>query len=144
MKRKKSRLRGAAFFLAICTSIFSACFCVLLMAGEYYSARYKVDAHNRELQGWEACRQLEPTYYKANSEAVSDCISSLEEARGNFWVKLPRAHLGGFFVLASLASATGGYLATWLVVWLGGLGIYRFFQWLVLCLRGKPKKQVNS
>ena len=66
-------------FLSMCVSVFSACFCVLLMAGEYYTARNKLDIYNKEFQGWEACRQTEPTYFKANTEAVSSCLENLEE-----------------------------------------------------------------
>jgi len=142
--KQKGRLRGITSFLAICASVFSASFCVLLMAGEYQSARYKLEMYNREFQGWQACQQTKPTYFKANAEAVNSCIKTLGEARDNFWVKLPKAQLAGLFVLAVLASATGGYVATWVVVWFGSLGIYRFIRWLALCFRGKPNTQVNT
>ncbi len=131
----KGKLRGVTFFLAISASLFSASFCVLLMAGEYQSARYRLDKYNEEFQGWEACQQTKPAYFKANAEAVSSCLKSLDEARGNFWVKLPKTQLAGLFLLAVLGSAAGGYLITWLVVWFGGLGIYRFLKWLALCFR---------
>jgi hypothetical protein len=114
------------------------------MAGEYHSARFELDTHSRELQGWEACRQTKPAYFKANEEAVSSCLKSLDEARGNFWVKLPKAQLAGLFALASLGSAAGGYLAAWVVVWLGGLGIHRFIRWLALCFRLYPNRQMSS
>jgi hypothetical protein len=143
MKRKRV-LHGTTFFLAICVSAFSLCFCFMLMAGEYYSARKKLDMHNRELQGWEACRQTKPAYVKENAEAVNLCLKSLDEAKGNFWVKLPKAQLVGLFVLGGLGSATGGYLATWAVVWFGGLGIYKCIRWLALSFRRKPKKQLIS
>lgn len=135
--KRKCRLRSVTWFLAICASVLSACFCVLLMADDYYSARYKLDTHSQEFQGWEACRQTEPTYFEANAEAVSACLKSLEEAQDNFWVKLPKAQLIGLFVLAGLGSATGGFLATWAVVWFVGLGIYRFIKLLAFCFRGK-------
>jgi len=133
----KCRLRSVTLFLAICASVFSACFCVLLMADDYYSARYKLDTHSQEFQGWEACRQTKPTYFEANAEAVNTCLESLEEAQDNFWVKLPKAQLIGLFVLAGLGSATGGFLATWAIVWFVGLGIYRFIRLLAFCFRGK-------
>jgi uncharacterized protein HemX len=107
------------------------------MADDYYSARYKLDTHSQEFQGWEACRQTKPTYFEANAEAVSACLKSLEEAQDNFWVKLPKAQLIGLFVLAGLGSATGGFLATWAIVWFVGLGIYRFIRLLAFCFRGK-------
>jgi len=129
------KLHGITFFLAICTSGILACFCILLMAGEYQSARYRLKIHSREFQGWEACKQTKPAYFKDNVEEVTSCIEALNEARDNFWVKLPKAQLAGLFVLAALSSAAGGYLITWLVVWFGGLGIYRFLKWLGLCFR---------
>ncbi len=107
------------------------------MADDYFSARYKLDTHSQEFQGWEACRQTKPAYYEANAEAVNACLESLEEAQDNFWVKLPKAQLIGLFVLAGLGSATGGFLVTWAIVWLVGLGIYRFIRLLMFCFRCK-------
>jgi hypothetical protein len=135
--KRKCGLRSVTLFLAICVSVFSASFCVLLMADAYHSARYKLDTHSQELQGWEACRQTKPAYYEANAEAVNTCRKSLEEAKDNFWVKLPKAQSIGLFVLAGLGSATGGFLATWAIVWFVGLGIYRFIRLLMFCFRVK-------
>jgi len=137
----KGKLRGVTFFLAICASVFSASFCVLLMAGEYQSARYKLDRYNLEFQGWQACQQTKPAYFKANAEAVTSCIKGLNEARGNFWVKLPKTQLAGLFLLAVLASAISGYLTTWLVVWFGCLSIYRFIRWLAFCFRRHSERK---
>ncbi len=131
----KGKVRGITFFLAVCASVFSASFCVLLMAEEYQSARYKLDRYNLEFQGWAACQQTKPAYFKDNADAVSSCLKNLDQARSNFWVKIPKIQLAGLFVLAGLSSATAGYLTTWLVVWFGGLCIYRFIRWLGLCLR---------
>ncbi len=135
MKRKYG-LRKITLFLSICVSVFSACFCVLLMAGEYYTARNKLDIYNTEFQGWEACRQTEPTYFKSNAEAVSSCLNNLEEAKGNFWVTHSKNQIIGLFVLAGLGSAIGGYLAVW-SVWFVGTGIYRFIGWVKLCWQNK-------
>jgi hypothetical protein len=106
------------------------------MAGEYYPARNKMDIYNKELQGWQACRQTEPTYFKANEEAVSSCLKNLEEAKDNFWVKLPKNKAIGLFVLAGLGSAIGGYLVVW-SVWFVCLGICRFIRWMKRCLPSK-------
>lgn len=129
------KLRGVVFFLAICASVFSSSFCILLMAGEYHSARYSLDMHSREFQGWQAFKQTEPAYFKANAEAITSCVKALNEARDNFWVKIPKVQLAGLFLLAGVGSAIGGYSATWIVVWFGGLCIYRFVGWLGLCFR---------
>jgi len=106
------------------------------MASEYYTARNKLDIYSKEFQGWEACRQTEPTYFKANAEAVSNCLNNLEEAKNNFWVKLPKNKRTLLFVSAGLGSAIGGYLAIW-SVWFAGLGIYRFIRWIKLCFQSK-------
>ena len=135
MKRKYG-LRSITLFLSICVSVFSACFCVLLMAGEYYTARHKLDIYSKEFQGWEACRQTEPTYFKSNAEAVSSCLNNLEEAKDNFWVQLPETEIIGLFVLAGLGSAISGYLAVW-SVWFGGTGICRFIRWVKLFWQSK-------
>jgi len=145
--KQKSGLRGVTFFLATLASVLSASCCITFMAVQYSSARTRFDVLNREFQGWQACRQTKPAYYEANKEALSNCIISLDEARRNFWVKLPKVHLLGLFVLSGLGSAIGGYLATWIVVWFGLLSIlsiYRFIRWLALCFRGNPSGQVNT
>jgi len=134
---RKCGLRNVTLFLAICASVLSACFCVLLMADDYFSARYKLDTLSKEFQGWEAFRQTKPAYYEANAEAVNTCLESLEDAKDNFWVKLPKTQSIGLLVLAGLGSATCGFLATWAIVWFVGLGIYRFIRLLAFCFRGK-------
>lgn len=141
--KKQSRLRGFAFFLAICASVISACICVLLMAGEYQSARFELDACNREIQGWEACRQTQPTYYEANSDTVRLCSTNLEQARANFWVKLPKSQLIGLLAAGGLASATAAYLAVYSVVWLVGIAISRFTKAMALTCRGAPRVQIH-
>ena len=135
MKRKYG-LRKITLFLSICVSVFSACFCVLLMAGEYYTARHKLDIYSKESQGWEACRQTEPTYFKSNADTVSSCLNNLEEAKSNFWVTHPKNQIIMLFVLAGLGSAIGGYLFVW-SVWFVGTGVYGFIRWVKLCWQNK-------
>ncbi len=139
--KRKDKLRGITFFLAISVGVFSSSFCVLLMAGEYQSARYELDRYNLEFQGWEACKQTKPAYFKDNAEAVSSCLKSLDQARSNFWVKIPKTQLAGLFVLAVLSSAIGGFLAAWLVIWFGGLCIYKFISWMGLCFRRHSERK---
>ena len=138
MNRKKNDFRKVASFLATCAGITAACICVLLIAGEYHSARSKVKLHNSEVQGWEACRQANPTYYQASENAVSSSKDNLTEARGNFWVKIPKTQLGGILALGGLCSAAAGYLATWAVAVIGRLGLRKFAAWLTLRLQGCP------
>jgi len=139
--KRKFKLRGITFILAICAGVFSASFCVLFMAGEYQSARYNLDKYNLEFQGWEACQQTKPAYFKDNAEAVSSCLKSLDQARDNFWVRLTILQLVVLFLSVGLGSATAGYLTTWLVVWFGGQCIYRFIRWLGLCLRRHSERK---
>jgi len=144
---KQKSILSSVTFLATLASVLSASCCITFMAVQYNSARTKFDVLNREFQGWQACRQTKPAYYEANKEALSDCVISLDEARRNFWIRLPKVHLLGLFVLSGLGSAIGGYLATWIVVWFGLLSIlsiYRFIKWLALCFRGNPRGQVNT
>jgi len=141
--KKQSGLRSFAFFLSICASVISACICVLLMAGEYNSARFELDACNREIQGWEACRQTQPTYYEANSDTVRQCRTNLEQARANFWVKLPKTQLVGLLAAGGLASATVVYLLTYGLVWFIGTAIARFAKAVALTCRGAPRVQIH-
>ncbi|MHC4679781.1 MAG: hypothetical protein ACYTEK_13880 [Planctomycetota bacterium] len=142
--KTKSKLRGLTFFLATSASVACACVCVLLIAGEYHSARFNLDTQDREYQGWQAFQKTNPAYFEANKEAASSCATNLNEARDNFWVKLPKTHLIGLFVAAGLGSAAGAYLATWTVVWLVGTGLSRFARWLSLCFQRKPKKRKSG
>lgn len=138
---KKSKLRTVTSFLAICASVVSACICVLLISGYYHSAHFKKDTYDRELRGWEACRQTNPAYYKANEQAVNTCLANLNEARSNFWVKIPKTQWVGILVLAGLASACAGYFVTWLVICLLGFVIYKSVRLLTFPFKRKTKKQ---
>ena len=140
----KSKLQSVTSFLAISASVVSACGCVLLISGEYHSAHFKMDTYNRELRGWEACRQTNPAYFKANEQAVNSCLTSINEARDNFWVKLPKAHLAGLFILAGLVSASGGYLIAWAVVWPVGFGIYKLVRLLTFPFKYNTNRQVQK
>ncbi len=141
---KRRGLRGIPLFLAISASVVSACVCVLLMAEKYHSARSTLDSHDREYQGWEACRLTNPTYYADNKEAVGSCQISLEAARDNFWLKRTMPELAGMFIIAGLSSAAGGYLAVWMFVSLISIGFRRFVRWLSLRSPPKPRKPLES
>jgi len=141
---RKSKLRSVTSFLAICASVVSACICVLLISGEYHSAHFNLDTYDRELQGWQACRQTNPEYFKTNEQAVNSCLTSIDQARDNFWVKLPKAHLIGLFVLADLGSAASGYLVTWAILWLVGISIYKFIRLLAFSLKYSTNKPVQN
>ena len=140
----KSKLQGVTSFLAICASVVSACVCVLLISGEYHSAHFKMDTYDRELQGWQACRQTNPDYFKANEQAVNSCLTSIDRARDNYWVKLPKAHLIVLFILAGLISAASGYLAAWTVVWLVGMSIYKSIELISFSLKYGTNKPVRN
>ena len=134
--RRKYGLRSIILFLSICVSVISACSCVLLIAGDYYTAWNKVEIYTNELQGWEACRQTEPSYFESSTEAVNTCISNLEEAKNNLWVKYPKNKIIPLFVLAGLVSAIIGYMAV-RFFWYCGLGIYKIIEWVKLCIENK-------
>lgn len=140
----KSKLQSVTSLMAICASVVCACVCVLLISEEYHSAHFTMDTYDRELRGWEACRQTNPDYFKANEQAVNSCLISINEARDNFWVKLPKAQLAGLLILAGLVSASGGYLITWVVVWSVGFGIYKFIRLFAFCLKYNTNRQVHN
>jgi len=140
----KNKLQGITSFLAICASVVSACVCVLLISGEYHSAHFNLDTYDRELQGWQACRQTNPEYFMANEQAVNSCLTSIDQAQDNYWVKLPKAHLIGLFLLAGLASAASGYLATWVVVWLIGTSICKVIRLLGFSLNYNTNRPAHN
>lgn len=136
---KRRGLHGITLFLAIGASVVLACVSVLLMAGEYQSARFDMDTHVREYQGWQAFRQTNPAYYEDNKEAVSACMKSLEAAQDNFWLQRSKAELVGMFIIAGLGSAIGGYLAIWALVGVIGIGLQKVVK--RLSLRSPPKQR---
>jgi len=138
MNQKKSSFHKVTTFLATCAGITAACICVLLIAGEYHSARSKFEIHSREVQGWEACRQANPEYYQASKQSVNSSRQKLAEAKKNFWIRMPKTQLVGFLALGGLASAVAGYLSIWIVVLLGRLGLHKFNAWLTVRLQGCP------
>lgn len=135
---RKSDFDKLTSFLATCAGITAACICVLLIAGEYHSAGSKVKLHKSEVEGWEACRQANPSYYQASGSAVSSSKKDLAQARDNFWVKIPKTQVGGILALGGLCSAAVGYLATWSVLRIVRLGLQKFVAWLTMRLQGCP------
>lgn len=143
-KPQGNKFHGFTSFLGICASVACACICVLLLSGDYHLAQFKMDTYSRELEGWEACRRTNIDYYKANEQAVNSCLINLEQARNNFWVKLPKAKLAALFVLATLMSASAGYLVTWTIIWLVGFSIYKFIRFFAFFLKFDKKKQAHK
>lgn len=131
------RCGNVTLFLAIAVSVFCACYCVLTTANRYYSACYKLDAHQENLQGWEACRKTNPAFYEANTKAVSCCLKDLDEAEGSLWVNLPLGQLIGLHVLGCLVGAGVGYGGTWLVLQTGRLAVYKLIRWIGLRFHGE-------
>ena len=141
--KQKNRLRSVTSFLSICTSVVSACVCVLLLSGDYHMAQFKMDTYNRELEGWEACRRTNLDYYKANEKAVNSCLLSVEEAKDNFWVGLSKPKLAGIFILATLLSASAGYLVTWFILWFLGFGIFKFIRFFSFYRKFSSSKELQ-
>ena len=141
--KQKNKLRSVTSFLAICTSVVCACVCVLLLSGDYHMAQFKMDTYNRELEGWEACRRTNLDYYKANEKAVNSCLLSVEEAKDNFWVGLSKPKLAGIFILATLLSASAGYLVTWFILWFLGFGIFKFIRFFSFYRKFSSSKELQ-
>jgi uncharacterized membrane protein YjdF len=143
-KLQGNKLHVITSFLGICASVACACICVLLLSGDYHLAQFKMDTYSRELEGWEACRRTNIDYYKANEQAVNSCLMNLGQARDNFWVKLPKAKLAGIFVIATLMSASVGYLVTWIIVWSVGFSIHKFVRFFVFFLKFDANKPSHN
>jgi hypothetical protein len=126
--KQESGFRNITFSVVTCVAVIFAVVCILLIAKNYKNARSKLDTYTLEVQGWDACRQTNPSYFAANKEAVSMSRKNLDGAQGNFWIRLSKAQLVGLFILAFLVSGTGGYWVTWAILWFGGLGIHRFIR----------------
>lgn len=140
----KRRFRRIALFLAAVVGVSCAYYSVILVAGEYSWAQSKLNMYQEGVQGWEACRQMKPEFYKANTEAVSYCLAGLNQAQDNFWVNLPESQLVGLYVVAGSVGAVAGSLATFAVFWLGGLAAYESIRRLVFGFRDHLKQQVKK
>jgi len=141
---ENTNLKSITSLLAICASLVSACTCVLLISGYYHSAHYTLDTYEKELQGWEACRQTSPDYFESNKKAVDSCMANIDEAKANFWVKTPKAQWTGILIFSGLASASVGYLVTWIVVWLVGYVIYKIVRLITSPFRNLSKSRVRQ
>ena len=138
------RFRRVALFLAAVVGVLCAYYGVMLVAGEYSWAQSKLSMYQEGVQGWEACRKMKPEFYEANTEAVSYCLSGLNEAKENFWVNLPKSQLVGLHALAGLAGATVGFVAAFAVFWLGGLAAYESIRRLLFGFWDHLKQPVKK
>lgn len=137
----RCRFRDITLWVAITAGILCTCFCILTVADKYYSAHQKLEMYRQSLNGWEACRTTRPAFFRANAESINFCLKNLSEAQENFWVNLPIAQLAGIYLLAGLACAAGGFSGTWVVVRLGGLGVYKLTKHLAERLKRKMNSQ---
>jgi hypothetical protein len=65
----------------------------------------------------------------------------LEES---FWVNLSVRGIVFLCILAGLAGAGVGYFGTWLVIWFGGLAVYKLIKWIVLGFYDSKGKDVRG
>jgi hypothetical protein len=131
-------------FLAIVVAAVCAFHCVLSVADKYHRAQYRLSLYTQELQGWDACRVTRPAFFRANTEAVNDCLRKLTSAQEDFWMSLPKGQLAGLYLLAGLAGAAGGCLATWAVVRFAGLAVGKFTRLSVHVFRTDTGEQVKG
>ena len=139
----KRRFRRIALFLAAVIGASCAYYSVTLVAGEYSWAQSKLSMYQEGVEGWEACRKMKPEFYQANSEAVSYCLSGLNQAQDNFWVNLPRSQLVGLCALVGMVGAVVGFAAAFTVLRFGGLAICEFVRRLVLNFRDHVRQQAK-
>jgi hypothetical protein len=68
----------------------------------------------------------------------------LRELKNSFWVNLSKHGLIGLCILTGLGGAAVGFFGTWLVVWFGGLAIYKLIRWVVLGFHDSQDKDVRG
>lgn len=49
-----------------------------------------------------------------------------------YWKDLSKPTLVGLFILYILCGLVAGFLSVWLILWFGGLAIYKIIKWLIL------------
>lgn len=68
----------------------------------------------------------------------------LLDLENSFWVNLSTAQLKGLCILCGIAGAAIGYGGIVLVIWFGGLAVYKLIRWIVLGFTAdndKPKEE---
>ena len=140
----KNKFSIITISLATIAGIALACYGISAIADKYFWANHKLKIYEESVQGWEACRQMKPEFYSANTEAIGSCLENYHQAQENFWVKLPKSHLAIIYVLVGLAGAIGGYTITWTIIWFCGYAVYDSVKWCILGLHTHTTRQVKS
>ena len=135
----KSKFSIVTIFLATIVGMSLACYGISAIADKYYWANHKLEIYEESVQGWEACRQMKPEFYEANTEAIRTSFENYQQAQQDFWVNLPKSHLAIMYVLVGLVGAVGGYTITWTIIWFCGYAIYDSIKWFVLGLHTHAK-----
>ncbi len=69
----------------------------------------------------------------------------LEKLESGFWIQLSKPSLMALCIAGGLGGALVGFCTTWLILWFGGLAIYKIINWLILGFRDDvSSKQVES
>jgi len=59
-------------------------------------------------------------------------IKSRNELESGFWIQLSKPSLVALCVAGGLVGAFIGFSSAWLILWFGGLAIYKIIRWLIL------------
>jgi len=110
--------------------------------GDAFVIKRPSEQELREFEDWQKAKgiTIDPNAYVF---ADIESLPSLRDVREllltgqkeSFWRNLSMAKLVLIVVLAGLVGATTGYLGIWLVIWFGGLGVYKLIRWIVLGFR---------
>jgi sterol desaturase/sphingolipid hydroxylase (fatty acid hydroxylase superfamily) len=140
----KSKFSIITILLATIVGISLACYGISSIADKYYRANLKLGIYEESVQGWEACRQMKPEFYSANTEAISSSLENYHQAQQDFWVILPKSHLVIIYVLVGLAGAIGGYTITWTIIWFCGYAVYDSVKWCILGMHTHTGRNVKN
>lgn len=77
-------------------------------------------------------------------EIKNEAEAEVRKLQHSFWLNIYTENLEYLIVyciLAGLGGAVVGYLGTWLILWFGGLAVYKLIRWFVFGFYEKKTKE---
>ncbi len=145
--------RRITLVLAIVSAIFCGFCAVMLVLDEHEREKSKLNLpefdvrlipegdDNKPIPSIETMALIKKDVWDKMSEdeqiatIKADKEHKRKKLEESFWVSLSVGGIVFLCILAGLAGAGVGYFGNWLVIWFGGLGVYKLIRWIVLGFR---------
>lgn len=123
--------RRITFILAVVSAVFCTFCAVVIVVEKHDSVQSSLQLRlGLDEKGFAALKEA-----GFSNREIKDYKEEIIELQKGFWVNLSKPELVGLCIVAGLGGGAIGYLGTWLVIWFGGLAIYKLIRWIVLGFR---------